>query len=394
MYGFQLGREFKLSLAEIHSLFPTHEILYNDRRIAIVDIDDREQVLEKAQRMWGVIKIIELKKIPDNTLENALWERARNHEWKFHYGVSLFWDARTTDLKKLLTESKKYLKKSWLSTRFINKWSQNLTSAQIIWEKLKDKWTDFSLIETRSQTYFWHTIWVQDIDSYSKRDYGKTRDMQVGMLPPKLAQIMINIASRSSWDWNDSIIYDPFSWLGTVLMESLLMGNSQTFGSDISEKNISKTQKSLEFLSHQYHIDISNTQLQVLDAREIASSSFLSNKNVSIVTEWYLGKIFHKNSISKDKIISVQEELVDIYNAFFAGLKKSSFTWNIVISFPFWEIDGKYFYFDKIYGIIKLYTKVLPLLPNNIQEKTTKYGSLLYKRKNQIVGREIFALQI
>jgi len=36
---------------------------------------------------------------------------------------------------------------------------------------------------------------VQDIENYSKRDYGKTRDMEVGMLPPKLAQMMLNIAA-------------------------------------------------------------------------------------------------------------------------------------------------------------------------------------------------------
>jgi hypothetical protein len=38
------------------------------------------------------------------------------------------------------------------------------------------------------------TIFIQDIDAYSARDTGKTRDMEVGMLPPKLAQMMLSLA--------------------------------------------------------------------------------------------------------------------------------------------------------------------------------------------------------
>jgi hypothetical protein len=37
-------------------------------------------------------------------------------------------------------------------------------------------------------------IFIQDIDAYSARDTGKTRDMEVGMLPPKLAQMMLSLA--------------------------------------------------------------------------------------------------------------------------------------------------------------------------------------------------------
>ena len=41
--------------------------------------------------------------------------------------------------------------------------------------------------------YLGLTIACQDIDSYARRDTSKARDMQVGMLPPKLAQMMINL---------------------------------------------------------------------------------------------------------------------------------------------------------------------------------------------------------
>jgi len=40
------------------------------------------------------------------------------------------------------------------------------------------------------------TIWVQNIENYSERDMNRDRSMTVGMMPPKIAQIMINLASK------------------------------------------------------------------------------------------------------------------------------------------------------------------------------------------------------
>ena len=65
------------------------------------------------------------------------------------------------------------------------------------------KETDFNFIFAEDKTFFGHTIFVQDIYGYSNRDYGKLRDMNIGMLPPKLAQMMINLSSGTK-------IYDPF----------------------------------------------------------------------------------------------------------------------------------------------------------------------------------------
>lgn len=40
------------------------------------------------------------------------------------------------------------------------------------------------------------TIWIQDIEAYSERDINRDRSMVVGMMPPKLAQMMICYASH------------------------------------------------------------------------------------------------------------------------------------------------------------------------------------------------------
>ena len=47
-----------------------------------------------------------------------------------------------------------------------------------------------------------------------------------------------------------------------------------------------------------------------------------------------------------------------------------------------------------IYKIIEMYCKVQSIFPSDYSIHTTKYGSLLYKREKQLVGREIFVLKL
>ncbi len=382
MYAFQLWREYKLSIAEIYALFPTAIHIFVDDRFCILDIASSQEIIQKASRMWGVIKIIEIEKNMSDISELII-QNAQEHEWKFRYGLSIF---GSWNLKKILMDQKRSLKSAWISGRFINKNFENLSSAQIIGEDLVTRLSDFTIIEADKKTYVWKTMWVQDIDAYSKRDYGKTRDMLVGMLPPKLAQIMINI---SGW----SKIYDPFCWLWTILIESILMQNVEVYGSDISPENTEKTKKNINYARKSFDNSIKTADASVLDATWISSSPYLKKAD-SIVTEGYLGQAFLPHSVTLWKITEEKKQLLEMYKKFFIWLQKANFRKPLVISFPFWEIQGKYYYFSEIYDIIKQYGKTLPLLPRMDDIKHTKSWSLLYKRPGQVVGREIFKIKI
>jgi tRNA G10 N-methylase Trm11 len=207
--------------------------------------------------------------------------------------------------------------------------------------------------------------------------------MDIGMLPPKLAQIMLNIAG-----WKR--VYDPFVWLGTILIESIFMWNTQVFWSDVNQKmvliageNIWKLKKYFDFKEH----------IILQNAKYIHEISFLDQID-SIVTEWYLWEIMTKNNINMERIEKQKVKLYDLYEWFFWGLLKWNFKWNIVISFPFWEISGKYFYFEELYSLLQKYCIIQKLLPEDEEFTPTKSGSLLYKRENQLVGREIFLLML
>lgn len=88
------------------------------------------------------------------------------------------------------------------------------------------------------------TFWWQPFDAFSSRDYGRpNRDSRSGMLPPKLARMMVNLARTET----TQTLLDPFCGSGSVLMEAALMGLDAT-GIDVSEKAIRDTHANQEWL--------------------------------------------------------------------------------------------------------------------------------------------------
>ena len=92
---------------------------------------------------------------------------------------------------------------------------------------------------------WYRVIGVQDIDAYAKRDQARpTRDAKVGMLPPKLAQVLINLCGPLK---PGSVVLDPFCGTGVVLQEAILMGYS-AYGTEISERMVEYSERNLKWL--------------------------------------------------------------------------------------------------------------------------------------------------
>lgn len=375
MIGFQLGREFRLSIAEILAVFTNVKIINYTSDYLIIDWVSIEEALKKSSELWWSIKIMEIFPLENTSFEERILDFASETEWKFKYWITSLWDK--FNLKTTLLKLKKELKTSWISSRFVNKDFKWLNSATIIWENLVKRKGDFSLLINKSKEFLWRTIWIQDIDAYSKRDYAKSRDMQIGMLPPKLSQMMINL---SEWE---KTIYDPFVWLWTILIEANLMWFDWLYWSDLNPKMVETSTSNTNWI------------IEKLNAKFVNEASFWDSvKNWVIVSEWYLWEVMTQKNISKDRILGQRKGLEKLYIAFFENLKKWWFSWNIVISFPFWEVKGNYYYFEEIYSILEEMCEILPFFPEDFNLKETKTWSLLYKREKQLVGREIFKLKI
>lgn len=391
LYWFELWREFKLSISEILSVFSTWKVIYSEKSVLILDWLTQEKILWKANFLGWVIKIFELNIKSDlDDIFDSILNYSKNFDWKFNYWINLFWDTNL-QLSKVLINTKRFLKQNNISSRFVNKNDKNLSSAQIIWNNLIKRWIDFNIIDLWGIFYFWKTIWVQDINAYSARDYWKSRDMDIWMLPPKLSQIMINL-SRNNWNDLESI-YDPFVWLWTILIEWAYMWIKKLYWSDFNPKMIQESKSNLWNLkSKLWKID---TEIIEFDARDMNENPILKNNKIdSIVSEGFLWEVMTQKNINMDRINIQKKNLLKLYEKFFNGLNKVWFSGNIVISFPFWDLKWKYVFFEEVYNVLDNCCEILPLFPSEFDFKETKSWSLLYKRQKQLVWREIFKLRI
>lgn len=300
------------------------------------------------------------------------------------------------------------------SIRLANVKNENINAASFKKEKLSKTGHEYNLIIVGSDGYIGRTLACQDIDSYAKRDTAKSRDMIIGMMPPKLVQMMINIAiagENISNKTNPVSIYDPFCGLGTTLIEAANMGISRVYGSDLSPEMARSTESSLaEYIAEERvwqerilkvggtpnknFADFQSRIIQ-LDARDVATAKTkltipgIPFENITIVSEGYLGEIMRPHEITLDKAKEERRKLERMYNDFFAGLARAKFCKSIVMTFPFWNLNGTYSYFIEIYDILDKHGfEVVSLLPWEMKLNTMK-GSLLYRRENQTVGREI-----
>jgi tRNA G10 N-methylase Trm11 len=105
------------------------------------------------------------------------------------------------------------------------------------------------LVRHGSKTWLAQTVKVQNINAYARRDQGRPkRDARVGMLPPKLAQTIVNLATGPLPVTEDNVVLDPFCGTGVILQEALLMGYG-AYGTDLEPRMIDYSRQNLEWLA-------------------------------------------------------------------------------------------------------------------------------------------------
>ncbi|NRH20950.1 hypothetical protein HOO68_02820 [Candidatus Gracilibacteria bacterium] len=420
LFAFTLGREWKVSLAELMAIFGTESYQSHTETIAIFQIlgYSAEQLRRKFLNIGGSIRIIEIlgessvSTFPTDVIE---FLRSSKTPGKIDFALGVYGtEFRLSDIGLRI---KKTLQDSGSSIRLANVKNENINAASFKKEKLSKTGYEYNLILIENIGYIGRTLACQDIDAYAKRDTAKSRDMIIGMMPPKLVQMMINIAlggENIQNSTNPVSIYDPFCGLGTTLIEAANMGISRVYGSDLSPEMTRSSISSLEEYIAEEKVwqerilkvggtpnkDFSKFQSNIiqLDARDVVTAKTklaipgIPFSDLIIVSEGYLGEIMRPHEITLDKAKEERRKLERMYSEFFAGLSKAKFCKSIVMTFPFWNLNGTYSYFIEIYDIIeKNGFEVVSLLPWEMKLNTMK-GSLLYRRENQTVGREIIKI--
>lgn len=297
LYAFELGRKKDLCFAELLAVLGEEALVERNLDSAIFEIPEIEP--ESLQdRLGGTIKIVKIfaetsKSGIEPTIREHLDTTFKDRSGKIPFSVSLlsFKNQREINIKKLLNFSKIFLKSLGLNSRFVNKGPISPKPSTIFKARVIEKGIDINIIKGSKNIFVGETVAIQNIDEYSKRDYFKPlRDARVGMLPPKLAQIMINLAGLVTNPDHIQTIYDPFCGTGTVPMEGLLMGKN-VIGSDIDPRMVEYSKKNLSWLEYEFSKKIDpklKSRIFERDARFI-NGKCLPEKIDAIVTESYLG---------------------------------------------------------------------------------------------------------
>jgi tRNA G10 N-methylase Trm11 len=170
---------------------------------------------------------------------------------------------------------KKLLRTDGRSVRLIPNKEKALSTAQVIHNHLTAAHgCEIVLYAANGKTIVARTAHEQNINSYTLRDRERPkRDAKVGMLPPKLAQIIINLATgelepaggHGVAPAKRPTVLDPFCGTGVVLQEALLMGLN-AYGTDLEPRMITYTQDNLAWLDKTFHTEVVNTHLEIADA--------------------------------------------------------------------------------------------------------------------------------
>lgn len=386
-YIFILGNNPALSIAEIKAVLPLGAIVNKGEKFLVLEHKEfkAEEILK---RLGGTIKIgrvvgthldpelaaeelKKLKKISHGMSPDTIRQGRSYGVNKINFGFS-FYGVKPN---RLGMDVKKILKADGLNSRLVVSRDSALSSVIV----KKEKCLDFLVLPS----FFGLTEAVQDFEEYGELDFGRPGfDSHSGMLPPKVAKMMINLSGAQI----DDVILDPFCGSGTVLLQSAMMGYQNLVGCDISEKAVEDTKKNMVWLSQRFNVNGDKWQIFLCDAKSLSKSVSRPVGAVSrIVTEPYLGPAF-RGEPATASIIKTKAELEKLYlEAFYEFKKILKSGGRVVMIFPEWHLNP----------IVGSFTERNLIYKVDIDRKIQELGfekigdDLIYKREGQKVWRVI-----
>jgi tRNA G10 N-methylase Trm11 len=419
-YFFILGANPTLSLAELATVFGmTGNLSLAQSNVAILET---EQTLaaDIIKKIGGTIKfgliygVVNRRAIPELPRQfMAKFVQPQASAGKFFFGVSYYGQSKI-NIKALAMEFKKLLKQTGINSRWVAcrgelPFATTLSSVIVEQNKLtSDRGVEIVIIQSNNKLLISKTLAVQPFKELSFRDYGRpARDDRSGLLPPKLAQIMLNLAvsppckgrlaglgglnslsEKSKESIKNTTILDPFCGSGTLLTEALLMGYSNLIGADISRKAIINTQANLNWLKSQFPVSNFRFHLLNIDASQL--SKHLAPDSVdAIITEPYLGP--PRGKFDMDKIVKELEQLYSRSLTEFKKILKPD--GRIVMVWPVFSGKQRNVLLNPDLSDFKIINPLPKNLRTNIFIKLTNRDTIIYGRKNQKVWREIVVLE-
>jgi tRNA G10 N-methylase Trm11 len=404
-----LGRQPELGLAELESLYGAARLQAAGPQAAIVDVDP---CLLAFDRLGGSVKFCKIL----TTLETSNWgkiekfllqvspaQSANMPEGKMTLGLSLYgFNEGVKRIEATGLSLKKAIRQTGRPVRLVPNKETELNAAQIIHNKLTgpNGW-ELVFVRDGDRTIVAQSVKVQDIEAYTRRDRERPkRDSKVGMLPPKLAQIIINLGSGELPEDKlqnicdipagqpipvkllDQTVLDPFCGTGVILQEAALMGY-RFYGTDLEDRMVDYSAHNIGWLDS---ILPGVLQQEVAIDQGDATSHQWQPPIDFVAAETYLGRPF--TSMPTPEILAqtvadcnliIKKFLKNIHGQIEPGTR-------LALAVPAWRTRASEF-------------KHLPLIDslselgyNRVIFEHVRDDQLLYHRADQIVARQLIVI--
>ena len=396
-----LGRQPSIGIAELESVFGGEKIrVLGDYACLIetkkLNVSHFGSILKTGQVIFE-INSIDWRDI-SKKITKIFEHDFANFSGKITLGISAYGlKIRANKVSKTGTTIKQKLKNHGVSVRIIPSKTAELSTAISHNNKLglSEKKVEILVVRGGKKTIIALSEGAQNITSYAKRDQNRPkRDAFVGMLPPKLAQTMINLGAGENQpqikltnsptkNIDTPKLLDPFCGTGTVLQEATLKG-FEVFGTDLSDKMIDFSQENLDWFKQEFRPHGKIGKIYQADATH--EKWDFAPKLSTVVCETYLGQPFSAPPSPK-KLAEVRENCNRIISNFLKNLARQiTEGTQICIAVPAWKNQNGNF------SHLPLIDFLEELGYNRREFMRVKPQDLIYYRENQVVARELLVL--
>ena len=399
-----LGRQPALGIAELESLYGGAVLRPIGLHAALLDI---APATIDFSRLGGTVKFCKVLTVLDtidwSAVQEFLVKAIPDHlgylpEGKFKLGLSVYGlDVSVNRIGATGLTLKKVIRATGRSVRIVQGSEKALNSAQVLHNQLTSAlgW-ELIFVRDGQRTIVAQNIAEQDIEAYARRDQERPkRDSFVGMLPPKLAQIITNLAagqlppppenpdgtcgSLSSINFGKTVL-DPFCGTGVLLQEALLMGYD-AYGTDLEQRMIDYSQENLDWLTKTFQPVGLSFRLEVGDATETEWPRPVS----FLAAETYLGRAL-SHQPDQATLKQIVADCSYIHKKFLQNLaRQTSPGFRACIAVPAWRIGNSFVHMPVLDQLTDLgYTRVSFVHVSD--------SDLVYHREGQIVARELVVI--
>jgi tRNA G10 N-methylase Trm11 len=311
------GKNWKLSLAELIAFLETRGVRFEVRQISreffVVDMENGVSALT-IEDLGGILKIGAVKAdFATQIVENAFLQKNKQAREQVRreiaasgsvaemleatpvktvFGVSVYC---TDDSLRSVSKSiqrfvgssiKRELAVHGRKSKFmgfaLNRQQPQLSHVEVLKKNFVEKKAETLFCIGKKQTVAATTIAVHNPFEFQKRDVDKPIQRKIFSISPRLAKIMVNLASCTA----GKLLVDPFCGVGAILQEALL-AKARVVGVDINPWCTKAATANLEWLKREY--TLKEADYAVVKGEALRLAEKLGEEADCIVTEPDLG---------------------------------------------------------------------------------------------------------